>query len=597
MEHLEIAQVIEVKGTRIKAEVYSKKNTIMLTHNGSMIKNVSVGSYIKILKGFTSIIGIVEGEYVNDITKSNAEYHSINDDFSRYIEVLILGKFEDGKFIKGITEMPLLYNPLYILDNFEYKKIFQRSTLTSIKIGSLLSDKSVPVNIEINSIFNGHIGIFGNTGSGKSNTLAKIYHELFQVGNSFRNFSEKSKFILFDFNGEYSNNKFLDCNKKVINISVNSNSSIADKITIKESNFVNEEILSIILDATEKTQVPFLSRVIKFYYYSFDSEFNSMIKVISFISNVIFDNKDDLTNIHKYIVEIFKLFNITDYDWIFEFNYNSTTNSLYQGSKEERVFYNNIKDIENIVYKKLGDYEIKTNFNYFEKLLLSINYKFLDELSKRYIMRDHIAPLLKRADMRLSKLELIFEISDEEFFSTNFTIINLRNSDTEIVKLIPLIVCKNEYDNHTKNNTNKERTLNFIIDEAHNILSNQSERESNELRDYRLEVFEGIIKEGRKFGVFLTICSQRPSDISTTLISQINHYFIHRLMNTEDLNKVQNSISFLDRSSFGMISSLPPGACVLTGININFPIIVQIDILSKEIQPDSENIILTDLWN
>ena len=67
-------------------------------------------------------------------------------------------------------------------------------------------------------------------------------------------------------------------------------------------------------------------------------------------------------------------------------------------------------------------------------------------------------------------------------------------------------------------------------------------------------------------------------------------------MNSEDLSKVQSSISFLDKSSSEMISSLPPGACILTGININFPIIVQIDILKKGIKPDSDNINLTEIW-
>lgn len=602
MHQLEIAHIIEVKGIRVKAEVYSKKNTIMLTHFGEMIKNVSVGSYVKIIKGYTNIIGIVEGEFIRENKKFESEFRSNNDEFSRYIDVLILGKIENNNFIKGITEMPLLYNPLYILDNEEYKKIFQKSTTSTIEIGRVLSDKSIPVNIEVNNIFNGHIGIFGNTGSGKSNTLAKIYYELFKVGINYENFSNNSKFILFDFNGEYSYNKFLEGKKRVINLDKESDSKYVNKISIRENNFFNEEILSLILDATEKTQIPFLNRVIKFYYNTFYFEFESMSKVINFISNVIFDNKEDLTTVQKYIIEIFNLINIYDLDWLLEFKYNSSTSGLYIGSKkltdskDNREFFNNAKEVEEFITKNIGKVEIKANFNYFEKILLSIYYKFLEELSKRYIMRDHIAPLLKRADVKLSKLSSIFEIGKSNSFTSNFTIINLSNSDIEIIKLIPLIVCKNEYDNHIKSNQTKNRTLNFIIDEAHNILSNQSERESTDLKDYRLEVFEGIIKEGRKFGVFLTICSQRPSEISTTLISQINHYFIHRLMNIEDLNKVQNSISFLDKSSSEMISSLPPGACILTGININFPIIVQINILEKGIQPDSENINLTEIW-
>ena len=96
-------------------------------------------------------------------------------------------------------------------------------------------------------------------------------------------------------------------------------------------------------------------------------------------------------------------------------------------------------------------------------------------------------------------------------------------------KILPLLICKQIYD---KKKTERccEKYLNIIIDEAHNILSYSSQRESDTWKDYRLETFEEIIKEGRKFGVFLTIASQRPSDISSTIISQLHNYFLHRLI-------------------------------------------------------------------
>ena len=82
---------------------------------------------------------------------------------------------------------------------------------------------------------------------------------------------------------------------------------------------------------------------------------------------------------------------------------------------------------------------------------------------------------------------------------------------------------------------NEQTYLNLIIDEAHNILSEESQRESEQWKDYRLETFEEIIKEGRKFGVFLTLASQRPVDISPTIISQLHNYFLHRLINEQDI--------------------------------------------------------------
>ncbi|TOG15365.1 hypothetical protein CGJ07_24370, partial [Vibrio parahaemolyticus] len=67
------------------------------------------------------------------------------------------------------------------------------------------------------------------------------------------------------------------------------------------------------------------------------------------------------------------------------------------------------------------------------------------------------------------------------------------------------------------------------------ILSQQSVREQANWKDYRLELFEELIKEGRKFGIFLTLSSQRPADISATIMSQLHNFFIHRLVNDRDL--------------------------------------------------------------
>lgn len=74
-----------------------------------------------------------------------------------------------------------------------------------------------------------------------------------------------------------------------------------------------------------------------------------------------------------------------------------------------------------------------------------------------------------------------------------------------------------------------ENTTHLIIDEAHNILSERSNREAETWKDYRLETFEEIVKEGRKFGFYLTVYSQRASDISPTIVSQPHNFFLHLL--------------------------------------------------------------------
>jgi len=142
-----------------------------------------------------------------------------------------------------------------------------------------------------------------------------------------------------------------------------------------------------------------------------------------------------------------------------------------------------------------------------------------------------------------------------------------------------------------------KESFHLIIDEAHNILSNQSLREQDGWMDYRLELFEEIIKEGRKFGFFLTLASQRPADISPTILSQVHNFFLHKLVNERDLQIIDNSISTLDKVSKSMLPVLAQGVCIISGTALTMPVTVSVDFIDNiNLRPQSDTVLLTDLW-
>lgn len=163
-------------------------------------------------------------------------------------------------------------------------------------------------------------------------------------------------------------------------------------------------------------------------------------------------------------------------------------------------------------------------------------------------------------------------------------------------KVIPMLLCKHLYDRKKEMDPGNQRYLNLIIDEAHNILSLESSRESEAWRDYRLETFEEIVKEGRKFGVFLTLSSQRPHDISPTIISQLHNYFLHRLVNNLDIQAIEKAVAYLDRVSFEQLPILPRGVCVVAGVSAQVPVIVKINPLPPESEPNSRTMAVTAEW-
>src|ERR1700739_1891176 len=103
-----IGTVSSVEGRKVKVKVKKDKNLSHLSYKGKIIKNVSVGSYIKIAKGFIEIIGKVEGEYITKEKFFNEEYKKEELKIARFLDVSLFGHFENNKFAQGIKEMPLI---------------------------------------------------------------------------------------------------------------------------------------------------------------------------------------------------------------------------------------------------------------------------------------------------------------------------------------------------------------------------------------------------------------------------------------------------------------------------------------------------------
>ncbi|WP_270215470.1 ATP-binding protein [Clostridium butyricum] len=606
---LKVGEVIEVRGQKVRAKVYEQKNSLYINYNGNVVKNISVGGFIKIRTGFSSIIGKIEGEYIVEDNNFH-KYKNSTEEIKRILEISIVGCIDSSKkFKRGLTQLPLVSNYIYVLKEEEVEEVFtfSKKNEAKIQIGNIISYEDYKLRLGVQELFASHIGIFGNTGSGKSNTLAKIYTELFNIYSDNDNFKKNSKFLLIDFNGEYENSICKDKYKKVYHLSTRKE---CDKYPLDIEYLFEVEFWSIITEATEKTQQPFLKSCIKKFkeIVNTDDICEEVINEVNKIFNNIFNCGDKYMLLRSNYQELLDIFfkNISDDDKrIFNILvFNSTNNSFYIKRTEGGYDYlNNFEEFKNNQYVNILNNKLIRencnfncdNINYFDLFYFAVKIMYLGGLQRSYINEEHIAPLIKRLDIRLNDIRKVFISGIGNAENRNMIIVSLVDVNINMRKIIPMIICKKEYD---KQKLAVERKFfNIIIDEAHNILSCNSERESAMWKDYRLEVFEEIIKEGRKFGTFLTIASQRPSDISDTLISQLHNYFLHRLVNNEDIKAIGKSVSFLDNASYEMIPILPQGACIFTGMASNFPVLVQVDKLEEDKQPKSKTIRIDELWN
>ena len=118
-----IGNVISVNGRDVRIKVDRDKNSSHLIYKGELIKNVSVGSYLKIIKGFITIICKVESELLQPNKEENDSMYSANEDkFERTLGVQLIGYFENNKYCRGVKELPLIDNDCYILTNEEFNK-------------------------------------------------------------------------------------------------------------------------------------------------------------------------------------------------------------------------------------------------------------------------------------------------------------------------------------------------------------------------------------------------------------------------------------------------------------------------------------------
>jgi hypothetical protein len=605
---LRVGVVSGIEGRKVFIKVDKNKNSSDLLFDDAIIKNIVVGSYVEIKKGFISIIGKVDGEKLFEEIYSNNEYgneyRKLNRN-ERFLTLSIVGYIGfNGRFVGGIKELPLIENEAFILTEQKIHNIHHLSKDDSpLRVRIARTDiEEIAVDLPVDGIFNSHIAIFGNTGSGKSNTLAALYQGLFDICADDDDFKKNCKFLVFDFNGEYTKEDCLTKNKEIYNLKTQDDSG--RKIPLSFDELLDEETLSILVEATDKTQKPFLKRAIRFYKTSRSKDsFPAYFK--SILQNKVRDvlnmtNKDIAFKLLDYLEEILKVFiddaarqalfdDIEFHNGSQAFFVKGTRWTFFNSNATAIVNSNLYKATESIDEAKLNGIPILFQFYIFLHLQL------VGDLFRYKVQNDHIYPVINRFKAKIQSIERTFKAEGTPNFwgAHNCVVVNLHDVNLDMRKTIPLLLAKNIYNAHKKENNQK--SLNIIIDEAHNILSKTSFRETEDWKDYRLETFEEIIKEGRKFGVFVTIASQRPNDISETIISQAHNYFIHQLINQRDLLTIGNAVSYIDKITEESIPTLPIGTCIFSGIATPMPLKLKITELPDNKKPDSHTLKFKDM--
>jgi len=252
---IQIGEVVAVMGVEVSVRAFENSNHETHFYKGKKFKGISIREFVSISHGFREIVCSVEGEYLDE---RNYEVEASEKLFARKLKLRPIGFFEDDEFRDGIKYLPKIGDIARLLSEQQVGSIFDTKSSDGYVIGKLLKE-DLPVSLPWKKLFNSHLGIFGNTGSGKSNTLTKLFTVLFD--NKLQSIGTNSKFVVLDFNGEYTGDQIVGTDHKKI-VRLTTRNSDGDRFTIRDDEFWDAETLGILFQATTNTQKPFLRRTI-----------------------------------------------------------------------------------------------------------------------------------------------------------------------------------------------------------------------------------------------------------------------------------------------------------------------------------------------
>lgn len=613
MNSRSIGKLTSVSQKGIVAEIYSGIGNYINTLDGVRFVG-EVGSYISIHDIGRTIIGEITG-VVEKPDVVRVEYAKPNS--SRQVYIGLIGEILSGKFCFGVSKMPLIFSEVNIISEKDLKTMLEvdddevtvvegktRATLLPIGKSVIFQDYDVKVNID--KFFGFHFAVFGNTGSGKSNTIASIIQEIYRK----REYSAKgSKFVFIDSNGEYEQ-AFSKLHELNPDISVKSfvatdDDSVENKLEIPVW-ALSADDWAILLHATERTQVPILKRALDLAGIFFDPlNDDNTVKNHILASTLlgIFNSSDTSSSKSDKLIAVLSTFYTDDISLI-------TQVSSGKALKDAvGIDYGKFKDepgamelLSSFIKADIGDLLPKGNpVTYsIQDFYQAVQFATLYEGS---ISSQRIQEYTSTLVTRLQALQdgIQGRILTKTAFNTvdgyvsnilgKNQVVNIDVSllDDASAEVVTKVMAKLLLDYLKRKAKKADMPINFVIEEAHRFVRNETN-----YGPIGYNIFERIAKEGRKFGLLLGISSQRPSELSKTVVSQCSNFIIHRVQNPDDLQYITKMVPYVNQGMIERLTYLQTGNALVFGTAINLPTLTSF--AEANPKPDSENAKISEKW-
>lgn len=530
---------------------------------------------------------------------------------------VIVGELGENSFIPGATKRPSFKSSIRLvtLEELELMLGSQNIVAGQTNFGTSNVYDGYRINVDLNDFFSNHFSVLGNSGSGKSCTVASILQKL-MIGNG--HVPRNANFFFFDAFGEY-NSAFSglhainpEFNYKYYTTNVK---SATDEILRIPVWLLDVDDLALLLDADTPTQLPIIEKTL------------NLVPILTGQSDAVIKKKNDIiaraiqdillsgndsTKIRDQVTAVLTKFNTAELNLESQIIQPGYVRTLKQCLFVDKT--GKMQEMELVVEFIRGyivdeDEEVQvTDLNPFYSLAdleMAMDFALINEgILKSSKVFDY-------ANILSVRLHTLVNGEYKEFFSypryitkeqfvesllignngakcqiVNF---NINYVDDRMAKVITKIVSRMLFEIASNTVPRGSRAFHIIIEEAHRYVIKDKDID---LLGYN--IFERITKEGRKYGIFLGLITQRPSELSDTCISQCTNFVILRTLHPKDLEYIKNMVPNISMEIVQQLKNLKPGNCIAFGNAFKVPISMYIDLPNP--RPMSNNVDINSVW-
>ena len=551
---------------------------------------------------------------------------------------------KDGKghdvyrFRRGVESYPTVGDAVLLPTQSQLRAIVESGDNRQVLIGTSPLAANAEVKIDPDRLFGRHLAVLGNTGSGKSCSVAGLIRWSMDEARKARGGADpNARFIVLDPNGEYANT-FRDMSK--VRVFAVEPSEGVEQLQIPLW-FWNSAEWSAFTQASERAQRPLLRRALREMRSSSDIAEDTVFVLRRKVSSILITLKAQVRNGETYegwkfgpklpiFIEDLEAFSkeFSEHRESLDFLASQVQSLLSRPQQTYRkqngqTGYNDfpatavegvithfqgfLSSIGGVVYQEGPNEDAPLKFDgaqfadHLEALAnQESNAQFFDFLIMRIrtMLSDSRVKQIVTGTSETSLAEwLENHIGNNQASNGSVTVIDLSLVPAEVVHIVTAVIARMTLEalqRYRKLQHGKTLPTVLVMEEAHTFIKRyHDDAENQNSATICCQVFEKIAREGRKFGLGLVLSSQRPSELSPTVLSQCNSYLLHRISNDRDQELVHKLVPDNLRGLLRDLPSLPSRQAILLGWASELPVLVQMNALPEPHRPKSDD---PDFW-